>query len=392
MLKLKLKAAAVVILAAFLACQAAVPATAATFAEAYADVAFDLLGNCAKNGKNTMISPASVFFAVNMAENGAAGKTRKEMEDAFGQISTKKTTSQLSKLSRRLSASKSVDFWSPCAIWYAKGLVTLRKPYSDVIRKAYGAVPKASAFDEGTVKDINSWVSSNTNGKINSIIDKLDPLDRLVLVNATYFKGEWADPYSGSRKRKFTKNGGETKKVPMLEGIESEYFEVGGAKCFAKKYIGGEFSFVAILPAKGTTVRSFLSKTDGKDVLKAYRRRKTSGIAVKTRLPKFRYSFSASMKKPLMKLGVKTAFASSADFSKMTKTKVHVDDVLHKTFIEVDEKGTEAAAVTAVIAKANSVLNPPAETKTVYLNRPFIYEIVETATGLPVFIGIVNDP
>ena len=373
----------------------AVPASASTdksFREIYADTSFRLLKNTAKAGKNCMISPVSALVAVNTAQIGSSGRTRREMEKAFGGLKTKKATTALSKLTKRVSGSKAVTFRSPCAVWSAKGAVTVKKSYTRAIQKAYDAEVKSVEFNSDAVSEINDWVSDKTEKKIPSIINQLDPLDRVVIVNATYFKGDWADPYTGSVKRKFTRRNGSTKKVPMLEGSEHEYFEVGGAKCFAKPYSGGTCSFVAILPKKGTSIKSFLAKTSGSEILKAYTKRKTSDVLVKTRIPKFKHTFSASLKTPLKKLGIRTAFSDTATFHYLTNTGIHIDDILHKTFIALDEKGTEAAAVTAVVMKANSMFIPSPEVKTVYLNRPFIYEIVETKTGLPLFVGIVNDP
>ena len=107
-------------------------------------------------------------------------------------------------------------------------------------------------------------------------------------------------------------------------------------------------------------------------------------------MPAFSYDYSISLVRPLSSLGIRTAFSRQADFSKMSKDKVHIDDVLHKTHITVTKEGTEAAAVTAVMGNATSVAPTPMVTKKVYLNRPFLYAILDTATGFPLFLGVVN--
>ena len=371
---------------------APVSAAGKSFNDVYADSSFSLLRHSMKSGRNCLISPASAFVAVSMAQLGASGKTRSEMEKAFGGLSTEKTASGLSKLVRRASKSGTAVFRCPSSVWYRKKAVSVKESYASVLKKRYSASIKGADFNSRTARDVNSWVSRNTEGKIKSVIDRINPSDRIILVNAAYFKGQWLEPYSGAKKRKFTKQNGNSEKVPMLEGSENEYFEVGGAKCFAKEYAGGRFSFVAVLPPKGTSVKSFLSKTSGSDVMKAYKGRRTSDVVVRTRIPKFRYSFETSLKKPLGKLGIKRAFTNSASFRNMTKSDVRIDDAVHKTFIALDENGTEAAAVTALVMKANSVGFRKPEVKTIYLNRPFLYEIVESDTGLPLFVGVVADP
>ena len=380
-------------LAAALTFGTAAPASAAKpFKEVYANVSFRLLKNTAAPGENCLISPVSALAAVNAAQIGASGQTRREMEKAFGGLKTKTMTTRLSKLIRRISRSDYIDFYSPCAVWAAKDAVSVKKTYSAALRRAYGAEVRSVPFNSDSVEEINGWVNEKTKGMIPSILNNLDPLDRLVIVNATYFGGQWVKEYTGSVKRKFTRSDGKTRKVDMLECTESEYFEVGGAKCFVKPYYGG-CSFVAILPKKGTSIKAFLAKTSGAAVLKAYSKRLTSGVSVKTRLPKFEYEFSTSLKSPLKKLGIRSAFKNkSASFRNMTNSDVYITDVRQKAAILLDEKGTKASAVTDICEAEGLVFLEDIKVKKVYLNRPFIYEIVETETGLPLFVGIVNDP
>ena len=393
---LNLKKHIILILALSLTLAVSAPAGAASkkaFKNMYADVSAALLANSMKSGSNIMISPISVLTAVSMLENGSSGRTRAEMEAVLGGIPAKKASSELSKMLKKLSSSDTVVFRTPCSIWYRKNAISIKKSYIQSMKKYFSSAVYPSDFSSKTVNKINNWVSRQTEGKIDSIINDLDPLTRVILVNATYFKGDWADQYSGTVKRKFTKQDGSKKTVPMMEGTENDYFEVNGAKGFVKHYSGGNVSFVAILPKKGTSLKSFLKKTSGSAIRKAYVNRKTRGVIVKTRIPKFKYSFETSLKDSLRKFGIRSAFSNTANFKNMTKEGVHVDDILHKTYISLDENGTEAAAVTAAIVSLNSAFDPTTpEVKTVYLNRPFLYEIVDTASGLPLFIGAVYDP
>jgi serpin B len=123
----------------------------------------------------------------------------------------------------------------------------------------------------------------------------------------------------------------------------------------------------------------------------AYANRRTSGVLVRTRMPEFHYEYSVSLEKPLRRMGVRQAFSDGADFSGLTDDPVCLDAILHKTYINLNKNGTEAAAVTAVIVKAGSVRPPEQlEEKQVYLDRPFVYAIVDTQTGLPLFLGVVS--
>ena len=383
-------------LAAVVAATTLAPAQASwgkSFDAVYADASTELLRRNSSKGKNAMVSPLSAFTAISMAENGAKGKTLTEIENVFGGLKTKTVTTGLSGLSGRLTGNRSFKLKTPCSVWYRKNKVSLKPSYASKMRNAYDAEIRPANFDLGTVRDVNAWADKATNGKIKKIIDSISPSDLSILVSAAYFSGQWEDPYGGTAKRKFTCSDGAVRKVPMLESTEREYFEINGAKAFAKRYSGGKISFVAVLPPKGSSVRSFLSRTSGSVLMKAYRKRMKSGVLVDARLPKFKYSFNADLGKSLKDMGMKKAFTNGADFSAMANKAIHIDKIVHDSYIDVNEKGTEAAAVTTIVMKANSAFPPSTvKRKTVHLNRPFFYEIVETSTGLPLFTGIVENP
>ena len=365
-------------------------ATVSSFENEYADAAFSFFSQNTKKGKNVMFSPLSVFVATNLMENGSAGATRQEIEGLFGGICTKKTTTKLSNLVSRLSGSKQYSFRAPCSVWYQKA--NIKGSYKRAIQNAY----TTDVFKLGQANDvsrINSWVKKATNGKISEIVSSVPSATRFLLINAAYFKGEWTQPYMSPTKRTFTLSNGNTKKVAMLENVEDAFLSFDGAKGFVKPYKGGEVDFVAILPPKGTSPEAFVKKTAGRTFRKAYLNRVKSNVVVRTRLPKFKYSFSAGLNNTFKSLGVKRAFnAKAADFSKMTDESIFVNNILHQTYISLNEYGTEAAAVTSVSLVTSCA--PPLDVRheTVYLDRPFIYEIVDRSTGLPLFIGIVNNP
>lgn len=366
----------------------------ASVSEKMADTSIRLLREVTRSStaKNVLISPDSVFTAVAMVENGATGKTLREMQSTMGGMRVKALTDYLSKLHSRLSGSKQFTYQTANSIWYKKGLAVLKKTFIQKTRSVFGAEIIAAPFNSGTVSKINAWVKEHTNGKIPSIIDRLDPSDRVVVLNAVYFNGNWVTPYKNTRKRTFTSSNGKTKKVNMLEGTEYTYVEIDGAEGFLKPYSGGKTAFLALLPPKGTSVNAYLKKLSGKDLIRGYKNRKSTDIIVNTRMPVFSYDYSTSLKNPLKRMGIKNAFSpEKADFSKMSEGSFYIDDVIHKTHIDVTKSGTEAAAVTAVTVK-NTSFKPVTEktVKNVYLNRPFVYAIIDTQSGIPLFMGVVN--
>ena len=366
--------------------------TDSRFAAAMAETSLRLLEGTmdqGKSGQNILISPDSILTAMNMTQTGASGKTLSEMVRAFGGISSAKYSRYLYTLHNRLAGSKLQTYEIANSIWYRKGKLRLKKAYLSRAAGYNSAEIYSSPFNAKTVKDINNWVYNHTHGKIPSIISQLSPSDRMVLVNAVWFKGKWEEPYPGTVKRTFTEENGSAHTVKMLESRESSYVTVNGAEGFSKRYLGGKTAFLGLLPPEGTAVRDFIRELSGKDLINGYKNRITSNIVVKTRMPQFGYDYSASLVRPLQELGIRTAFTGRADFSKMTASRVRIDDVLHKTHIKVTKDGTEAAAATAVLAKATSILRPDPVTKEVYLDRPFVYAIIDAETGIPLFIGAV---
>lgn len=341
-------------------------------------------------GQNVLISPDSILTAMTLMENGAAGSTLSQMQQALGGLSAKRYSQYLLRMHRRLTRSKQMTYSIANSIWYRKGKLRIRPAFLARARNYYQSEVYAAPFNRTTVKDINRWVYNHTNGKISSIISRLSSSARMVLVNAVYFNGKWEEPYGGYSKFQFTNAGGGSRQVDMMSGSEGTYVNVNGADGFVKYYLGGRTAMLALLPPKGTSANEYIRSLTGADLINGYQNRITSNITVRTRMPKFGYDYDVSLAEPLRQMGMQNAFSPSADFSKMTKSSICIDDVLHKTHIKVDKNGTEAAAVTAVIAKATAIMIPPANIKEVFLDRPFVYAIIDTQTGIPLFLGIVN--
>ena len=368
------------------------------FKKASADFSLELFQRCvAAKGKsaNVTIAPMSVMNALAVTANGANGKTAKQMRKVLGDgASMASINKNLQWYNSRLSNTKKARISNANAIWYhSKDGLKMKRSFLKKARKYYQAQVSASDFsDPATAEQVNQWVSDNTNGMIKKVVDRLMPEDRVAIVNALYFDADWLVPYDKGQVHEdvFKAANGKKRSVDMMYGTEQTYLEGNGATGFMKPYAKG-YSYVALLPEKGVSLKKFVSTLDGDAFrsLIAGRQKAT----VHTVLPKYTLSYSNdSMEEQLAAMGMPKAFARSADFSKMgtdPSGNLYLGSVVHKTKIILDEEGTEAAAATAVVMKANSAFDPDA--KTVRLDRPFVYAIVDNTTKLPVFIGTVND-
>ena len=237
-------------------------------------------------------------------------------------------------------------------------------------------------------------MNKNTNGMIKKLVDEFDPLTVMVLMNALCLEAEWDDPYTDNcvREGMFKNAKGNLVKAEYMYSQETEYIETENATGFVKYYKGGKFAFVALLPNEGTSIDSYIASLTGKGFLGALNSRKNT--RVNTQMPKFKCEYSNSLVDTLKKMGMNTAFdGDRANFSSMATLKnenIYISDVIHKTFIEVAEKGTRAGAVTAVISEKSAAM-PVEQPKEVRLTRPFVYAIIDTRTNLPLFIGAQTD-
>ncbi len=371
-----------------------------TFNVAVTDFSLNLMGvmldsGIGKNGsRNILISPDSILTAMVMMENGAAGNTRKEMSKVMSSgISAGDFNRYMAGLNNRMcSSDKSMIYRQANSLWIRKGKLKVKKSYLKKNKQYHNIQVYEAPFNSGTVKDINNWVYNNTRNMISKIINSLSSDDRMVVVNATAFEGKWALPFDAPHKLKFTAYDGTESKVRTLTDTGSyRYIKLKGGVGFAKPYAASNskhaISFVGLVPPEGTDVNEYAKSINGNDWIKAWKSSKYHRLDIS--VPEFKYDFSASLAKPLYRMGIHDAFTSKADFSGISATgpKLQIDDVLHKTHIELDRNGTKAAAATAIVMKASSAYmeEPPI----VHLDRPFLYALVDNKTGIPLFIGIM---
>lgn len=341
-------------------------------------------------GKNNsvLVSPDSIDTALAMLENGAAGDTQKEMESVLGGgMDRGAFCSCLAGMNNRLESSGSIIFQQANSIWAREGLMKVNEAFLQQNKNYFDSEFYAAPFNGETVTDINHWVYNNTRNMISSIIDRLYDDDRMVLINTTAFEGEWEIPFESVTDGTFTSAAGTGEKASMLNELgRCNYFKLNGARCFERRYKGGEISFVGILPPENVTVDEFIQSMSGSDFLSAWKNR--SDGYIRLTMPEFKYDYGIELENVLQDMGMNTAFSMAADFSEMGQPSVTVDRVIHKTHIELDRNGTKAAAATAVVTKESSVyVESPIEIR---MDRPFVYALVDNETGIPLFIGSVK--
>lgn len=364
----------------------------------YGDFSAELLRRCRTEGENVLISPLSVLLALGMTANGAKGDTLSAFEETFGM-----SLDQLNALCAELLAEYgdpggSTESNLANGIWVADH-VALEDAFAARCLDTFDAGLFAADFaDPAAVKQVNAWVDEQTRGLIPGIIDRFDPTTALTLVNAVYLKNRWQSEFptpTGEWELPFTSASGKSTNVPcMYNGIRNEqYLRTDGARGVVLPYDDGRLGFFALLPDEGVALDTVLSALSGQclaDLLNAAGTRR-----VDLCMPKFEVEWSASLADALSAMGLGVTFDPvSADFTNMGTSPngpLYIGDVLHKTALKVNEKGTEAAAVTAVVMEACS--EPMTDDVIrLTLDRPFLYGIVDLERGTPLFLGTYEQP
>ena len=367
------------------------------FSQSQMRLAVDMFKSSVLESKNenVLISPLSVQLALAMTANGADGETKAEMEALLGgKIPLEELNEYLYAYVKNLPSEDKFKLQIANSIWFRddEGRLQVEQDFLQKNADYYGAQVYKDAFDEQTLKDINNWVKEHTDGMIDKILEEIDPDTVMYLINALVFDAEWEHVYDKSDvyKGKFTNISGTEKQIDMMHSEESIYLQDKKATGFMKSYSGGKYSFAALLPNEGVDIYDYIADLTGESLTKTLSTSK-SGMVMAT-LPKFSYEYELTMNELLKDMGMPTAFSSSnADFLKLgksTRGNIYIGEVLHKTFISVDELGTKAGAVTKVEMKDECAAMSE---WVVNLNRPFVYMIVDNETNLPVFIGTMMD-
>jgi len=358
------------------------------------DFAVRLFKACENKGENTLISPLSVLYALAMTANGAVGETLSQMETVLG-MTADELNAYLYTYMNLLPSGDKYKLSLANSIWFNNDdSFTVKQDFLQTNADYYGADIYKAPLNDQTCKEINGWVKEETDGMITDILKKLSPEAVMCLVNALAFEAEWAEVYEEHQVKKdeFTKEDGTKQYAEFMHGTERAYLEDEKATGFIKKYKGGKYAFVAMLPKEGVSVSEYIASLDGKalNVLLSNPR----CCAVHTSIPKFETVYNVEMRDVLKGMGMDKAFDSiDAEFEGLGTSdagNIFISSVLHKTYISVGEQGTKAGAATVVIMDTAGMLDPQ-DTKEVYLDRPFVYMLVDQENNIPFFIGTMMD-
>ena len=315
--------------------------------------------------KNFVFSPMSIYQILSLTANGARGNTLHEMVKALSGNSI----TELNRInSEILNAAKNFT-----SIEIANAIMTRIEPLDEFKKIAYSydaTIEKLKSADQ-----VNSWCFLKTHGKILQIVDQLDPLTKMILLNAIYFKGTWKNKFKPEKTQKkyFYNFGEQTKPVQVnMMNLETKfnYYSDEKVQVIEIPFSKDSVSAVIFLPKKLQNINDFIAELDDQKIKKYLN--SLFPITVDLELPKFKIEFESGLNTYLHNLGMKQAFSPMADLSGLAKggNDLYIDSVIQKAFIEVDESGAEAAAVTAVIINGwSSIINIR---QRMYVNRPFL--------------------
>ncbi len=361
--------------------------------------ALDLYGELRAQEGNLFFSPFSISTALAMTYGGARGSTAAQMEQVLHfEVTTERLHQAFSQLVETLNAQGAKgDYQLSVAnvLWGQQGVGFLKK-FLDLTEKHYGAGLRQvdfAAATEAARRAINAWVEEETQGKIKDLIQPgvLNALTRLVLTNAIYFKGTWAEQFDkkATRDAPFTLATRQQVKVPMMHKTENfGYTEAEDFQALELAYAGDDLSMVIFLPRQVDGLAA-LEKELSLDNLQSWLgglRRQTVQVSV----PRFTMTSEFRLQEVLKSLGMTDAFSGAADFSGMTgRRDLFISAVIHKAFVDVNEEGTEAAAATAVVMMRSAAPRPPVVFRA---DHPFLFLIRDNASGSILFIGRLVNP
>lgn len=342
--------------------------------------------------ENVFISPLSVFLALHMAENGAAGATQAAMRKTLA-------LPDRDAVALNTSTADLVDLLKTDALKIANALwadqhFTLAPDFVKLCKSAFGAQAASLNFaDPKAAGEINDWVKANTNGKITNIVTP-DAVSKaaVLLTNAVFFAAMWSaefDP-SATADAAFHKADGSSKTLPMMHQsrLTGAYRSGANFEGAILRYKESGMFFYALLPQPGHTPKDVLASLDPDHLTEL-----PAEFDLDLKLPRFSLDFEASLVDDLKKMGMEIAFHyPGADFVPMGSKEFYISDVIHKTRLEVDEKGTVAAAATAVTMRAGAVMRQQREKKVLVFDRPFVVLIGDSQSGAVLFAGVIENP
>ncbi len=373
-----------------------------SFKDAVNTFAFDIFKQLKNNNDdNIFISPYSIFVALAMTYEGAKGETADNMTEVLSvEQDNKSFHNYMKNLYDTLNKqNENYDISTANALWVKENFKLLQE-YLKVIQDYYGGDATEIDFSnpQESADIINQWVEDHTNGLIKDLLtaDAINPsLTRLILTNAIYFKGIWKiqfDPDNTSD-RDFETSSEESVQVPTMNLIDTDdvfnYTETTDLQILELPYTGDDLSMIILLPKKND-ISSIIESIDNEKLSEWKKSMVETSLDIY--LPKFTVETKYKLKNYLIQLGMDVPFSQFADFSGITGNKdLHIAEVIHKAFIDVNEEGTEAAAATAVMMETTS--HGGSSTRIVFdCYHPFMYLIQHKQTGTILFMGSINNP
>lgn len=359
--------------------------------------AVDLHGQLRLKKGNLFYSPFSISTALAMTSAGARGKTLEQMTDTLHLIGQKNLHPAVGDLLKDVNDPdrKGYQISVANALWGQKGH-PFKKDFLDINKDHYEAGLELVDFKNAEVarKQINDWVEKATKEKIKDLIPTgvLDDLTRLVLTNAIYFKGDWAAQFKKDRTtdQDFFVAADTKVKVPLMyQAGKFGYMETGTIQGLEMPYVGEELSMVFLLPKKKDGLADLEKALTAEKLNDWFRDLRTQTVEVF--VPRFKMTAEFRLKPTLSSMGMSLAFGDGADFSGMDGTKnLFIKDVIHKAFVDVNEKGTEAAAATGVIVATKS--KPAPRIPVFRADHPFLFVIRDMKTKSIFFMGRLAEP
>lgn len=388
---------------------------AATLFDERTQVAFfefgsELLGKCVDaettdDGRtpSVLFSPLSVLSALALVQNGARGETLAQLEATTG-LDAQALNGYLDAYRARIAGENLFGGGDPGApldvqlansIWIKDSkTLEIDGAYLDTCSRMLGASAFRAPFDESTVGDINGWVDRHTDEMIPAIIDSIPDEARLYLINALCFDSPWESPYEAEdvHDAVFTCEDGTEQDVSLMVSLEDSYLQNDMFTGFVRPYAEYRFAFVGLLPREGATLAEAVESIDGAALCSLLQPVPDTKVAVE--LPRFEREYQTDLSCTIEAMGARDLFDSQrADLGGIGKDgqdPLYVSGIKHKTFIDVSEKGTRAAAATSIGIMAGSAAPTlEFELERVVLDRPFIYMIVDLETQTPLFLGTV---
>ena len=344
---------------------------------------------------NVFISPLSIYYALGMTYNGAAGETAEEMKNTLHlpeETSEEINSSFETLMEYLLGLDPDVTLQIANSIWY-RDTWTFKETFLNICKDYFSAEVSGLDFnDPSSVDTINNWVDENTNHKIDNIIDSIDPETVMFLINAIYFNGTWKYEFDSDmteEKDFYLTDGNTTKCNTMVQTAELKYMSNDDFQAVNLPYGNGNYVMTIILPNSNANIDSIIEEMNSTNWELWMSQMETKKGTVY--LPKLKFAYEKELNDALQSLGMRKAF-SGADFSNMDETAQYlfISEVRHKSFIEMNEEGTEAAAVTIVEISFESIGEEG--DFTMNMNRPFIYAIRDINTNTLLFVGLLNVP